>query len=58
MMDKDKVMRALAACSEFCCDECPYQFLDHMDYKLRCIHVLIMDVNKMLNEEHLHVRVN
>ena len=53
MMDKDKVMKALAACNEFCCDECPYQYLDHMDYKLRCIHVLIMDVNKMLNEEHL-----
>ena len=43
-------VEALAACSEFCCDECPYQHLDDMDYKLRCIHTLVADTYKLLKE--------
>jgi hypothetical protein len=48
--NKEKIMKALAACSEFCCDECPYQHLDDMDYKLRCIHTLVKDTYKLLKE--------
>ena len=45
---KANILEALAACSEFCCDECPYQHLDHEHYKLRCIHTLIKDVYELL----------
>lgn len=48
-MQKDKIIKALAACSEFCCGECPYQYLDHDEYKLRCIHTLIEDVHELIN---------
>ena len=47
-MDIEKIMQALAACSEFCCGECPYQYLDDKTYKMRCIHALIQDVHKLL----------
>lgn len=48
--EEEKIMKALAACSEFCCGECPYQYLDSMEYKLRCIHTLIEDVYGFLKE--------
>lgn len=50
-MNKEKVLKAVKACSEFCCGECPYQHLDDPDgyLKLRCIHSLMMDINKLLN---------
>lgn len=48
MENKEKVMKALAACSEFCCGECPYQHLDDKHYKLRCIHALIKDAYEVM----------
>ena len=48
--DKKEVMKALAACSEFCCGKCPYQHLDDHEYPLRCIHTLIEDVYELLKE--------
>lgn len=50
MKDKETIMKALAACSEFECCECPYQYFDDHEYNLRCIHTLIVDVNEMLEE--------
>ena len=50
MKDKETIMKALSACSEFYCCECPYQYLDDKEYSLRCIHTLIKDVNEMLKE--------
>lgn len=40
---EDKIIKALAACSEFECRNCPYQYLDDKDFKLQCIHALIKD---------------
>lgn len=51
MLDKELIMKAVAACSDFYCGECPYQYLDHKDYSLRCIHALIEDVNKLFQKE-------
>ena len=28
-MDKENVLKGLAKCAEFLCDECPYQIYDH-----------------------------
>lgn len=49
-MHKEKIIKALAACNEFYCEECPYQYLDDETYKMRCIHTLIQDVYKLLME--------
>lgn len=51
MKDKETITKALKACSEFLCGECPYQYLDDNEYSLRCIHTLIKDIDKMLNAE-------
>jgi hypothetical protein len=51
MKDKEKIMKALSACNEFCCGECPYQYLDSKDYQLRCIHTLIQDVYELLKKD-------
>lgn len=48
MKDKDKIIKALAACSEFECCNCPYQYLDDEEYPLRCIHALIKDTYEIL----------
>lgn len=44
------MLAALASCAEFLCDECPYRIWDSDEYKLRCIHLLIKDLNKILNK--------
>ena len=50
MRDKEKIIEALAACSEFCCGECPYQHLDNETYKMRCIHTLIQDAYELIKK--------
>ena len=50
MENKEKIFKAVAACSEFCCGECPYQHLDDKTYKMRCIHSLIKDTYELLKE--------
>ena len=51
MKDKKEIMKALKACNEFFCDECPYQYLDSNQYALRCIHTLIKDVYELFKED-------
>ena len=43
MTDRE-IEKGLECCTEFLCGECPYQKFDHIDYKFRCIHMLIVDV--------------
>lgn len=51
MKDKETIMKALAACSEFACGECPYQYLDDKDFSLKCINTLVKDTHEMLKGE-------
>ena len=51
MGNKEKIMKGLSVCNEFCCEECPYQHLDSVNYPLRCIHTLIKDVYELLKED-------
>ena len=50
-MNKKEIIKGLEMCTEFCCDECPYKYLDDKTYKMRCIHTLIKDVYKLLKDE-------
>lgn len=45
MKDKETIIKALKACSEFLCDECPYKYLEDRNFPLKCIHTLIVDLN-------------
>ena len=46
-MTKEETLKGLKCCAEFLCDECPYKIYEHIDYKLRCIHKLIIDLNEI-----------
>ena len=50
-MNKEQILLALKCCSEFYCDDCPYQKYDDYDYKLKCIHKFIVDLEKFMKEE-------
>ena len=43
--DKETIIKALKACSEFLCDECPYNYLEDRNHPLKWIHTLIVDLN-------------
>lgn len=48
-MDKrTKALLGLKCCSEFLCGECPYAEYQHIEYKLRCIHKMLMDLTEIL----------
>ena len=53
-MTKEEILKGIEACSEFICDECPYQIFDSKDYPIRCMHFLIADINKMLKDEGMY----
>lgn len=50
-LDKAKIKQAIEACADFCCSECPYQYLDNnKEYPLRCVHTLIAHIYKAMKE--------
>ena len=51
MENKEKIMKALKACSEYYCCECPYQHLDDSNVPLRCIHTLVEDVYELFKRK-------
>lgn len=46
-MIQEEVEKGLKCCDEFFCDTCPYHKYDSRDYSLRCVHMLIRDINKL-----------
>lgn len=50
-MTKEEILKGIKACSEFICDECPYQIYDSKDYPLRCMYFLIKDIDKLKIEK-------
>ena len=53
---KQKVKQGIEACNDFCCGECPYEYLDSKDYPFRCIHTLMADIYKLMKETENEVR--
>lgn len=43
-MTYKEVELGVKCCAEFECDVCPYKKFDHIDFKLRCIHLLMKDI--------------
>lgn len=50
-MTQEETIKGLKCCSDFLCNECPYKVYEHIDYKLRCIHKLIVDINEIIEEK-------
>ena len=50
-MDENQIKQAIACCAEFLCSECPYQKYEDPNHIMQCIHKLIVDVDKMINNK-------
>lgn len=49
-MNRDDILKGLAACSDFMCKECPFEGYQHVDYKFRCNYKLISAANAEFNK--------
>lgn len=47
-MGEDDVKKGLECCVDYLCGECPYEKYDIKDKPLRCVHVLLEDLHKMI----------
>ena len=47
---KQKVLKGLECCSDYLCGECPYQQFKDKEHILRCIHLLLSDLNMLRME--------
>ena len=53
-MNKEEIEQGMKCCNEFLCGECPYEKYDDKishQYTMRCIHMLMQDINKLYFEE-------
>ena len=49
-MRKEDIEQGMKCCNEFLCGECPYEKYDdkvNKEYIMRCIHMLMQDINKL-----------
>lgn len=48
-MNKEEIEKGMKCCNEFLCGECPYENDDKVSsqYTMRCIHMLMQDINKL-----------
>ena len=49
-MNKEEIEQGMKCCNEFLCGECPYEKYDDKEshqYTMRCIHMLIQNINKL-----------
>lgn len=47
-MTKEEILKGIECCAEFLCGECPYQKYEHNEYKMKCIHRLMQDINDLV----------
>lgn len=53
-MNIEEIEQGMKCCNEFLCGECPYEKYDDKvskQYTMRCIHMLIQDINKLYFDE-------
>ena len=46
-MKRKEIEQGMKCCNEFLCGECPYEKYDDNQYTIRCIHMLMQDINKL-----------
>lgn len=47
-MTREEILKGIECCAEFLCGECPYQKYEHNEYKMKCIHNLMKDINDLV----------
>ena len=57
LFTKDKVLKGLECCVDYMCGECPYQKYESKEHILKCIHLLLEDLN-MLRKEYINENIN
>lgn len=57
MDKKSKALKGLKCCAEFLCGECPYAEHQHIEYKLRCSHIMHQDLTEVLEPKEI-IRVS
>lgn len=50
-MNREKISLALKSCKDFSCSNCPYQKYEDIDFSLKCIHLLMVDLYNFLKGE-------
>ena len=53
-MNREEIEQGMKCCNEFLCGECPYEKYDDKvshQYTMRCIHMLMQDINKLYFDE-------
>lgn len=53
-MKREETEQGMKCCNEFLCGECSYEKYDdkvNKQYTMRCIHMLMQDINKLYFEE-------
>lgn len=48
LMTKEEILKGIECCAEYLCSDCPYQKYEHHEYKMRCVHRLLEDINNLL----------
>lgn len=46
----NNLKKSIASCAEFLCSQCPYNRYESIDYKLKCIHKLMVDIDADINK--------
>lgn len=49
-MNEEDILKGIECCAEYLCGECPYRRFEHIDYKMRCIHMLMEDIATWVKE--------
>lgn len=49
-MNEEEILKGIECCAEYLCGECPYQRFERIDYKMRCIHMLMKDIATWVKE--------
>lgn len=50
LFPKQKVLKGLECCADYMCGECPYQKYESKEHILKCIHLLLQDLNMLRME--------
>ena len=60
-MNKEEIEQGMKCCNEFLCGECPYEKYDDKvshQYTMRCIHMLMQDINKLYFGDNINSQIN
>jgi hypothetical protein len=55
-MTKEETLKGLECCADFMCKDCPYRKFSDQTYTIRCMHRLMVDLQKLEAENSVVVK--